>query len=817
MKKIEVAKGICWVEIPEEDLYILCGCPADSVKYLMKKGLIIATEKDGVSYETGPNAILLSDVPIQNGVFSNLAEFPVLQMLYRQGMILPGHPNNSGIKPMLIGLEEQVTAQAQYIYLGNYGLTTIEEMVQAGVSQSKAQEIMRMKLKFAFDHIRKTEDLIDIRIVDQDPIELKNGVMLDRKGLNIYELTYNGESVTVNLNLSSNDKYESPYHLGSFKTHREYFSVIHIGEGDGWDVNRGCMSSLIIFQGKMYLIDAGPNIQYILTALGISVSEIDGIFHTHAHDDHFSGLTTLIRSDHMIKYYAPPLVRKSVVKKLSALMSTVEKMFTKYFEIIDLEFDKWNNIDGLEVKPVLSPHPVETGILFFRALWEGGYKTYAHLADIVSFDVLKGMVTDDPSESGVTSDFYKNVTDEYLTPVDLKKIDNGGGLIHGKADDFLNDASGKILLSHSALPLSDFHKEIGSNASFGTDDVLIPSSQDYTRRSAFTYINSYYPSVPQHQLRMLLNCPVVAFNSGSILIKKGNYAEDVFLILTGVPEFIDSESGANNILSVGSLIGEYPVVMNIEAMGTYRAASYIKALKISGDLFNEFVEKNNLRDTIIQTYQNRALLQRSWLFGEMVSFPIQNMIASEMTSDVYQAGKEIPISGTPELVMLEDGELRMHSADYVFDLQDPGDFVGEESIIFKTSKAFRVYAVKQSSIKRIPGNVLQDIPIVQWKLFETLEIRKRFPPAAPADLSAVVSGFTVSLSWKDKSQNEIGFKVMRKDEFSDMYHKIITVPSNIITFEDKVTETGTYSYLVISTNEVGDSPGSNVVEVTISE
>ncbi len=58
---------------------------------------------------------------------------------------------------------------------------------------------------------------------------------------------------------------------------------------------------------------------------------------------------------------------------------------------------------------------------------------------------------------------------------------------------------------------------------------------------------------------------------------------------------------------------------------------------------------------------------------------------------------------------------------------------------------------------------------------------------------------------------------MRKDEVLDMYQKIAAIPADITTFEDKVPKTGTYRYIVVSTNEVGDSPGSNVVEVTISE
>ena len=39
------------------------------------------------------------------------AEFPVLQMLYKQGMLVPGHPNNTGAKPLLIGARAQVDAQ----------------------------------------------------------------------------------------------------------------------------------------------------------------------------------------------------------------------------------------------------------------------------------------------------------------------------------------------------------------------------------------------------------------------------------------------------------------------------------------------------------------------------------------------------------------------------------------------------------------------------------------------------------------------------------------------------------------------------------
>ena len=192
--------SIGW-KYPEADLFVLCGCPADSVKHLMKLGLIVEREKNGVMAQTGPNAILLSDTMIQKGSFSNLAEFPVLQMLYLQGMILPDHPNNTGRKPMLIGLEDQVRSQSSYIYRGTYGLASLAEIMESGVPEALAIDMLRIKRWFAFDNIRRTEDLLDLRIVDAPAVELRNGAFVRRTGFNRYEFIHGGSSLTVDLNL----------------------------------------------------------------------------------------------------------------------------------------------------------------------------------------------------------------------------------------------------------------------------------------------------------------------------------------------------------------------------------------------------------------------------------------------------------------------------------------------------------------------------------------------------------------------------------------------------------------------------------------
>ena len=722
IEKTQITTGVYWVAVPQAQLRILCGCPADSVKHLMKKGLIQWIEKNGVIYETGPNAILLSDLSLQNGHFANLAEFPVLQMLYRQGIIIPNHPNNTGHKPILIGQEEIVRSQMNYIYRGNYGLISLQEIEAAGIAPDVADEMMRMKLRFAFGNIRPTEDLLEDCIVRDQAVEIRNGVLVRRLGFNIYEFSYEGDSVQVDLNLSEGEAYETPYELGAHQVSRDYFAITHSGEGDGWDTNRPCMASIVTFQGRIYLIDAGPNISHSLNALGINVNEIEGIFHTHAHDDHFAGLTSLIRSDHRIKYYSTRLVRESVTKKLAALMSIDENQFDEFFEVHDLEFDTWNNVNGLEVFPVFSPHPVETNILFLRTLWKEGHVTYAHLADITALSVLEGMISDDPKAPGISRELYERTRSHYLTKVNLKKIDIGGGMIHGLATDFRADNSTKIVLSHKASPLTNQEKEIGSGLAFGMTDVLIPGKIDYYLKYAAKYLHAYYPTVPESEINMLLNCPRVPFSAGTILLKNNEAPAHVYLILTGSVEFIRAESKVNNILSAGSLAGDMGALFGLINFGTYRAASYIETLQIPSHLFEEFVARNRIFNEI-QRVQDRIEFMRSTpLFGESVSYPIQTKIAQVMEQEFYPEGSKIELT-QPSLVLIRRGQIELLMEEKTPQIVEEGEFCGEETILGQQHR-FLMRAVKDSRVYKISDSeLLREIPIVRWKLLERSEQR----------------------------------------------------------------------------------------------
>ncbi|MGC2856450.1 bacteriohemerythrin [Novispirillum sp. DQ9] len=718
MDVIEVLPGVAWVEVPEADLRVLCGAPADVVKHLMKRGLIRSVERNGVRAETGPNAILLSDLSSQAGELCNLGEFPVLQMLYRQGMILPGHPNNTGRRPLLIGRRDQLRAQMDYIHRGNYGLTSVEEMVAAGVPADTAAEWMRIKLRFAFGAIRRPEDLLDQRELEEGTTELAPGVTVRRIDVNVFEFRHGEETATVDLNLQVGTPYEAPYRLGYRHLRREYFSVVHSGEGDGWDVNRPTMGSILMFQGRIYLIDAGPNLGCVLEALGIGVHEIDGIFQTHCHDDHFAGLTTLVRSDHRVRYFATPAVRATVARKLSALMGIPEAEFGDFFDVHDLAWDVWNGIDGLEVLPLFSPHPVETSIFQFRTLWENGTVTYAHYADIASLRVLIGMVTDDPAEPGITAALAEKVRQAYQEPATLKKVDIGGGLIHGEAQDFAGDLSDRLILAHTARALNWAEKEIGSGAPFGTVDVLIPACQDTTTARARDYLRSAFPQVPDCDLNILLNHPPHIINPDSLLIREGQVSEVVHLVLTGTVEVLNAGAAKGATLGAGALIGQLAALTGVPAGETVRAVSFVTALRVPAVLFRAFVARNGLREEIERAADVRGLLNRTWMFGENLSAVVENRIVLAAREVAVAAGEEVRTDGEDAVFIVRAGLVQMRLDGGPVEDVGPAEVFTGSRVMVGATPPFRHVAAEDTLLLAVPGDLVRAIPVVRWKLLE---------------------------------------------------------------------------------------------------
>ncbi len=720
MTKIDVTEACAYVDIPEAGLRILCGCPENAVKFLMKMGIIHSRMENGYFCETGPNAILLSELCVQNGSFRNLAEFPVLQMLYRQGMIVPGHPGNTGAKPILIGLREQLDDQAAYIYHGNYGLSSTQEMRDGGVTEERAEELFRMKLRFAFGSIHQTTDLLDLRAVDSDVLALGGEVFLHRDGINRYCFIRGSESIIVDLNIGKGGGKIAPYQLERVRAEPSEFSIIHIGEGDGWDPDHPCMGSIISWKGEYYLIDAGPNIGESLSALGIVPSEIRGIFQTHCHDDHFVGLTELLRIDRRIEFYSTPLVRKSILRKLCGLTGIQEMSFDSLFDFHDLTEGEWNPVRGLEVKPCCSPHPVETDVFFFRALSGKEYKTYAHLADIASFPVLDSMSEEDPLKPGLFAKTIACVKEMYLTPADIKKIDGGGGMIHGNAEDFREDRSGTIFLAHTATELTPKLQEFCTRASFGMCSVLIPARHDYRRQQAMRHLSRHLPGLPESDLEALTACHRIPLNEGEMLIASGEPLRSVYLVLSGKLVATNTLTEAVRNLDSGSLIGEYRCLTSASTEFDYTASCSAEVLQMPETLYFEIVARNGLLRRITRLHAIRSTIRKSALFREELGGTSMDELADAVEKKEYSPDEIMEGNG---LFIITSGEARLNIGSDTIETIKAGGLAGEEGVLFAHGGLMVITAVGNTQAFFIPTSVLAAKPILRWTLHESHERR----------------------------------------------------------------------------------------------
>jgi hemerythrin len=524
--------------------------------------------------------ILLSDLMLQHGRFANMAEFPVLQMLYRQGMILPNHPNNTGRKPIIVGSRQQVEAQLKYIYRGNYGLASEEELRAAGLSEEDAKRHMAIKNAFAFGRIRPSEELLDFRIVEDKPVEISDGVMIRRLSLNHFELSYQGRKTEVDLNLGPGESYEAPYTLGQHRIEPQYFGVVHSGEGDGWDVRRQSMGSIVMYQGRYYLMDAGPNIMETLKSLG----------HRRRGDRRhlpdararrpLRGLRRSSRADGASSTTRRPLVPPlghaqalgAALGRRGALRRALRRA-RPHARPLERLRRHGGDAHGL------APPGRERDLPHARAR-RRAYKTYAHWADIVSLDVLRRMVSKGPAKEILGPEYVDKVRAIYLKPATVKKIDAGGGMIHGEALDFAEDASEKIILAHRATRFSPDQLEVGSSAIFGAVDVLIPSSQDYLRQRAYGHLAPVFPDATPAELNSLLRSPIEEFNAGSLILRRGKMASHVYLLLSGtVEQIVPGLEAPLNVVS-GALLGGQALSGTGMLTDSWRAASPVRAMKI---------------------------------------------------------------------------------------------------------------------------------------------------------------------------------------------------------------------------------------------
>jgi hemerythrin len=330
------------------------------------------------------------------------------------------------------------------------------------------------------------------------------------------------------------------------------------------------------------------------------------------------------------------------------------------------------------------------------------------------------------------------IKENYLEPVDLKKIDIGGGMIHGNAHDFVADGSTRLLLAHTARELTDAERRIGSGAPFGTLDVMIPGEQNFLLRDASEFLKSYFPAVPMERLHMLLNNRIATFNPETIITPAGRIPEEIYLLLAGKVEMLTPEPGSSHFLFSGSLLAESAGIHNEPSEETYRSVGFVQALRLPADLYRNFIERFFSSSELLEVRKVEEKLRRTFLFSDAVTNTTLFSLAKNCVITSLHAGETF-IGDQERLHVIGKGRLAV-GQDEDAPVLGKGEFWGSD-VLFSTMSeeakshhagagpAPELIALDSCEIYSVPLRLVSRIPVVRWKLFEAF--RNTHPYAAP--------------------------------------------------------------------------------------
>ena len=229
----------------------------------------------------------------------------------------------------------------------------------------------------------------------------------------------------------------------------------------------------------------------------------------------------------------------------------------------------------------------------------------------------------------------------------------------------------------------------------------------------------------EHEINYLLNHPILQLNAGSMLLKKGEVCDYVYLLLTGSVEFNGSKRGEQHIFSAGSLIGFYSGFLGSPAIETYWAASNISVLQLPSASYNDFVARNNMYSELKRMEKHILFLEETWLFGEVVSFPILTNIAKNMTTREVKKGEIIRMKDETSLFIVKTGKADIWAENHFVEFINQYDFFGTNMALFDHMNDFEIRFTEDSVTYMIDAEMVMNIPVVYWKLLETHEKRLR--------------------------------------------------------------------------------------------
>ncbi len=603
-----IAPGCFHLEGPTTSA--LLGSPPEILKALLKQKKKI------------PHVGILPDISHKNGISQMAFEFLGYWFLFiDQGYIKGGKFRVLGTKEMCARLYDllRITLlgpsrnEMKKWGLSKNRIDTLVNMAE-GMAIKKGKEIQQIEDLFEFVHLPEEEGEVQVPIFGDS-----KDYWIKRLGNNLYEVSGKGETYQLDLKFEG-EQLPPLVDLTGEVEKPEALRLKVLGSYTGFDPDGPTTGMLLWVNGNGFLVDSPAGISKYLKQVGVAKDRLTAIIQTHVHDDHCA-LSELMLSEHTFTLISTREIYECTILKVAHIIGeSVEmvKLMTKFIEVIP---GKTYHMFGATWEFFYTVHSIPT--IGFRVTVpdeNGKPYTLLHSSDLDHFKGMAQLV-----ESGAVSqehfDRMKNLVkgDECLA-----MIDAGGGQIHGDPSDWdetiAKNPGTEFLFYHVNPSKVDTRKYQVAKPGWGKTFL----KEKNFSQSVYTGVIRTLKLFEVKDLNWIniiySQGQVVEFPNGHEVVRKGQEGDSFYFILSGTMEVLDPENKKDLLLATlesGDFFGEMSIINKSKTTATVVARTPVILFKLAGDLFLEFVEKNDLREGFSSLWKRRPLISSVAIFRDL--------------------------------------------------------------------------------------------------------------------------------------------------------------------------------------------------------
>jgi CRP-like cAMP-binding protein len=609
-------------------------------------------------------------------------------------------------------------------------IDTLAKMAD-GMAVKRAGSILQIEDLFEFVHMPDEEGEVAVPLFADS-----TDILIKRMGNNRYEISEKGKVHPVDLNFEGEQLPPLVDLTGTIEK-PERLRLKVLGCYTGFDPSGPTTGMLLWVNGNGFLVDSPAGISKYLKQVGVAKDRLTAIIQTHVHDDHCA-LSELLLSEHSFTIISTREIFECTLLKVSRIIGEPLEVVRSMVNFVEVIPGKNYRMFGASWEFFYTVHSIPTVGFRVTVPDENGKPyTLLHSSDLDHFKGMDQLV----KEGAVSQEHVDRMRGLVRGDECLAMIDAGGGMIHGEPSDW-----DKVIEKSNGTEFLFYH--------------INPSKVDETKYQAArpgwgkTYLpervfpQSVYSGVLQ-TLRLFevkdAHWINVIFSQGQVLdlpnqyevVKKGQEGDSFYFILSGSLDVLDPENKKEPLLATlegGDFFGEMSIINRSKTNATVVSRTPVVLFKLPGDLFLEFVEKNDLREGFSSLWKKRPLISSVEIFRDLdptAKHEISLLAKTQQfTKDEFIVRQG---SKTEDFYIISSGRVQIFrkseqgKTSFSIELK-PGDFFGENVAMGYTDKRnASAQALTDVTTLIISSKELRDLakrmPILRHKLHLVMKSR----------------------------------------------------------------------------------------------